>query len=80
MKRLILLSTLLLALSSVRAGETIRVAIGTQDTTINCATGGILPRELKLVENTCPTTANTKTSNTKSSGKTSRPARRSPMK
>jgi NitT/TauT family transport system substrate-binding protein len=34
--------------------ETIRVAIGTQDTTINCATGGILIRELKLLEKYLP--------------------------
>jgi NitT/TauT family transport system substrate-binding protein len=33
---------------------TIRVAIGTQDTTINCATGGPLVRELKLLEKHLP--------------------------
>ncbi len=38
---------------SARA-ETIRVAIGTQDTTINCATGGLLIRELKLLEKFLP--------------------------
>ncbi len=32
------------------SAETIRVALGTQDTTINCATGGLLIRELKLLE------------------------------
>ncbi len=36
------------------AAETIRVAIGTQDTTINCATGGLLIRELKLLEKHLP--------------------------
>lgn len=36
--------------------QTIRVAIGTQDTTINCATGGLLIRELKLLEKYLPTT------------------------
>jgi NitT/TauT family transport system substrate-binding protein len=36
------------------AGETIRIAIGTQDTTINCATGGLLIRELKLLEKYLP--------------------------
>jgi NitT/TauT family transport system substrate-binding protein len=36
--------------------ETIRVAIGTQDTTINCATGGPLVRELKLLEKHLPKT------------------------
>lgn len=34
--------------------ETIRVAIGTQDTTINCATGGPIVRELKLLEKFLP--------------------------
>ncbi|MEY4563883.1 MAG: hypothetical protein RLZZ618_3160, partial [Pseudomonadota bacterium] len=34
-----------LALSAAAHAETIRVAIGTQDTTINCATGGLLIRE-----------------------------------
>ena len=36
--------------------ETIRIAIGTQDTTINCATGGLLVRELKLLEKYLPRT------------------------
>lgn len=36
--------------------ETIRVAIGTQDTTINCATGGPLVRELSLLEKYLPRT------------------------
>ncbi|HWA77020.1 MAG TPA: ABC transporter substrate-binding protein [Polyangiaceae bacterium] len=35
-------------------GETVRVAIGTQDTTINCATGGPIVRELKLLEKYLP--------------------------
>jgi NitT/TauT family transport system substrate-binding protein len=34
--------------------ETIRIAIGTQDTTINCATGGLLIRELQLLEKYLP--------------------------
>ncbi len=38
------------------AEETIRVAIGTQDTTINCATAGPLIRELKLFEKYLPKT------------------------
>jgi NitT/TauT family transport system substrate-binding protein len=41
-------------LAAAHAGETIRVAIGTQDTTINCATGGLLIRELKLLEKYLP--------------------------
>ncbi|GDY13448.1 hypothetical protein LBMAG53_23260 [Planctomycetota bacterium] len=48
---------LLLAAAStagLAAAETIRVAIGTQDTTINCATGGLLIRELKLLEKHLP--------------------------
>lgn len=36
--------------------ETIRIAIGTQDTTINCATGGPLVRELHLLEKYLPKT------------------------
>lgn len=36
--------------------ETIRVAIGTQDTTINCAAGGPLVRELRLLEKYLPKT------------------------
>jgi NitT/TauT family transport system substrate-binding protein len=49
------LSALLLttALAGAHA-DTIRVAIGTQDTTINCATGGLLIRELKLLEKYLP--------------------------
>jgi NitT/TauT family transport system substrate-binding protein len=51
-KKLIGLS-LALTFGSASA-ETIRIAIGTQDTTINCATGGILIRELKLLEKYLP--------------------------
>lgn len=47
-----LLSTSLL--STALAGETIRVAIGTQDTTINTATGGLLVRELGLLDKYLP--------------------------
>ncbi|BCG83379.1 ABC transporter substrate-binding protein [Mesorhizobium sp. 113-3-3] len=53
--------THLAALALVAAGfasaadaETIRVAIGTQDTTINTATGGLLIRELKLLDKYLP--------------------------
>lgn len=46
--------SLLLAFGSANALETIRVAIGTQDTTINCATGGLLIRELHLLEKYLP--------------------------
>jgi NitT/TauT family transport system substrate-binding protein len=44
---------LALTVSATQA-ETIRIAIGTQDTTINCATGGLLIRELKLLEKYLP--------------------------
>lgn len=44
---------LTVALGAAQA-ETIRVAIGTQDTTINCATGGLIIRELKLLEKYLP--------------------------
>jgi len=40
--------------SSAADAEVIRVAVGTQDTTINCATGGLLIRELKLLEKHLP--------------------------
>src|SRR3954462_7754665 len=49
----LLAGTLGLSLGAAQA-ETIRVAIGTQDTTINCATGGLLIRELKLLEKYLP--------------------------
>jgi NitT/TauT family transport system substrate-binding protein len=39
---------------SAQAAETIRVAIGTQDTTINCATGGLIIRELGLLQKYLP--------------------------
>ncbi len=42
------------AVSGPVAAETIRIAIGTQDTTINCATGGLIIRELKLLEKYLP--------------------------
>lgn len=49
-----LLLALSLAFGTAAQAETIRVAIGTQDTTINCATGGLLIRELKLLEKYLP--------------------------
>lgn len=42
------------ATSLAAQAETIRLAIGTQDTTINCATGGLLIRELKLLDKYLP--------------------------
>ena len=48
------LSVLFVLAAGVARAETIRVAIGTQDTTINCATGGVLIRELKLLERYLP--------------------------
>jgi len=50
------LASLFIAFSapSLGAAETIRIAIGTQDTTINCAAGGPLVRELKLLEKQLP--------------------------
>jgi NitT/TauT family transport system substrate-binding protein len=52
-KPLFALAFAMAAVASANA-ETIRVAIGTQDTTINCATGGLLIRELKLLEKYLP--------------------------
>lgn len=54
MKHTLLGLSLLLAVGATSAAETIRVAIGTQDTTINCATGGLLIRELHLLEKYLP--------------------------
>ncbi|VVE77115.1 ABC transporter substrate-binding protein [Pandoraea sputorum] len=55
MTRLHLSTFALAALLAVSAhAETLRVAIGTQDTTINTATGGVLIRELKLLEKYLP--------------------------
>jgi NitT/TauT family transport system substrate-binding protein len=52
-----ILLSILLPLTGVAAqAETIRVAIGTQDTTINCAAGGLLVRELNLLEKYLPRT------------------------
>lgn len=47
-------SIFLLLGSSLAHAETIRVAIGTQDTTINCATGGLIIRELGLLKKYLP--------------------------
>lgn len=55
--RLTLSLTLALAATSFSlpaSAETIRIGIGTQDTTINCATGGLVIRELKLLEKYLP--------------------------
>jgi NitT/TauT family transport system substrate-binding protein len=47
------LAFIMASLSAAQA-ETIRVAIGTQDTTINCATGGLMIRELHLLDKYLP--------------------------
>jgi NitT/TauT family transport system substrate-binding protein len=51
---LLLCAAVFLAHAYARAGETIRLGIGTQDTTINCATGGAVVRELHLLEKYLP--------------------------
>lgn len=49
------LAVIIASFTSINSyAETIRVALGTQDTTINCATGGLLIRELKLLEKYLP--------------------------
>lgn len=53
-KKTLLIGLAALAAASVAHAETIRVAIGTQDTTINCATGGLLIRELGLLQKYLP--------------------------
>ena len=45
---------LMAATLSLQAETVVRIGIGTQDTTINCATGGLLIRELKLLEKYLP--------------------------
>ena len=42
---------LVIAAAQLQAGEKILVSVGTQDTTINCAAGGPVVRELHLLEN-----------------------------
>jgi NitT/TauT family transport system substrate-binding protein len=42
------------ATAAASAADTIRIGIGTQDTTINTVTGGLLIRELKLLEKHLP--------------------------
>lgn len=53
LRKLTVTAVALLLINGASA-ETIRVAIGTQDTTINCATGGLIIRELKLLEKYLP--------------------------
>lgn len=43
-----------LAFAGAARAETIRIAIGTQDTTINCAAGGLIIRELDLLKKYLP--------------------------
>jgi NitT/TauT family transport system substrate-binding protein len=50
----IFLLAFVLGATQAFAGETVRIAIGTQDTTTNTAAGGPVPRELKLVEKYLP--------------------------
>lgn len=56
MKKLSLIAVIfgLLTSSALPGAPSIRVAIGTQDTTINCAAGGPMVRELKLLEKYLP--------------------------
>jgi NitT/TauT family transport system substrate-binding protein len=54
-KKILFATSLVVPLTMISAAaETIRVAIGTQDTTINCAAGGPIVRELKLLEKYLP--------------------------
>lgn len=55
LSQLLFFVTMLFSLAA-RATETVRVAIGTQDTTINCAAGGPIVRELHLLEKYLPRT------------------------
>jgi NitT/TauT family transport system substrate-binding protein len=49
-----LLAAATLAIPAAARAETIRIAIGTQDTTVNCATGGLIIREFKLLDKYLP--------------------------
>lgn len=49
-----MIALLAAASPAVGAAETIRIAVGTQDSTINCATGGLIIRERKLLEKFLP--------------------------
>lgn len=51
-----LIAVLIGTAATLSRAETIRVAIGTQDTTINCATGGLMIRELHLLDKYLPHT------------------------
>src|SRR5687768_7736369 len=55
-QRKIIVGFALLITTLTSQAETIRVAIGTQDTTINCAAGGLIVRELNLLEKYLPRT------------------------
>src|SRR5271165_1580799 len=50
----LLITLLCLSAAHGRAKEVIQVGIGTQDTTINCAAGGPVVRELKLLDKYLP--------------------------
>jgi NitT/TauT family transport system substrate-binding protein len=55
MKQVILVvSWLCVAVVSGWSEQVIRIGIGTQDTTINCAAGGAVVRELHLLEKYLP--------------------------
>jgi NitT/TauT family transport system substrate-binding protein len=54
LSRLIAAAVFGVAASAGAQAESIRIAIGTQDTTINCATGGLIVRELHLLEKYLP--------------------------
>ncbi|TIM62401.1 MAG: nitrate ABC transporter substrate-binding protein, partial [Mesorhizobium sp.] len=59
-RRLAAIALMAAGFASTANAETIRVAIGTQDTTINTATGGLLIRELKLLDKYLPHDGNYK--------------------
>jgi len=52
--KILLLAALFVSSTSGEAEDRIRIGIGTQDTTINCATGGAVVRELHLLEKYLP--------------------------
>jgi NitT/TauT family transport system substrate-binding protein len=56
LQKFIAVALVVAAASFSQAQETIRIGIGTQDTTINCAAGGAILRELNLLDKFLPHT------------------------
>ena len=64
--------------AQVNAQTTLEIGIGTQNTTTNTVTGGVVLKELGLFEKHLPRPASTRISNTRCPGRTPHQGRRSP--